>query len=172
LADELKASTARALLALCLFKAENAEGARAGLEQALSQEPDSALLQSVNAYILLKTGRVEDAGSALRLATRTEVPRLALFDRARVCAQMSDSVCQEMSWRELLNLDEPPLSAMVGIAALVTKKEEAQSGRDGVLDNSSKNKKGERESARKLVEKALAISPNFRPALTLRKNVN
>jgi len=165
IAEELKFSTARALYGLCVFKSGDRDEATRVVTQALGQDPESALLQSVQAYLLLNAGRLEDARSSSRFATRVEVPPLALMVRARACARIGDMGCAESTWRELMAHDPASLSAMTGVADVLL-----QSDRLG--HKSSKQQRADREAASELLSRARNLSPTYRPVIVLSESLN
>lgn len=164
LAEELKFSTTRALLGLCVFKAGDRDEASNILSQAMSQDPESALLQSVRAYALFTAGRFEDARSALRIATRLEVPRLAQIVQARICSRAGDIACSERAWRGLLAQENPPLAAMTGVAEALLMNERAP-------ERPPQQKRADREAAADLVRRARGLSPLYRPAILLNESL-
>ena len=151
LADELKSPVTRALLGLCLFKAGNRTEAGEIISDAVAQTTGAGtqLLQSVNAYIMTASNRLEDARAALKIATKEDPPVLATIMKARVCARGGDAVCAEQAWLDIHQSESTNLPALIGLAEF-------------------RMKKGDRLGALGLVDKARQISPNYLPALAFK----
>lgn len=168
LSDELKFSTARALYGLCIFKAGDRDEAANLVTQAMAQDPENSLLQSVQAYLLYSAGRLEDARSSLRFAARAETPPLALLVRARACARIGDMGCAESAWRELMAHDPNSLAALTGLADILLQR----SQKDRLGQSSSKQKRADRETAAELLARARNLSPTYRPLIVLSESSN
>lgn len=147
--DELKTPVASAFLGLCLFKAGDREEASQVVSFALAEAPEEPLLQSVDAYILSASGRFEDARASLRLAMKSQAPRLAQLVRARVCTRSGDNACAEQSWQSLSTQEPPILAAFTSLAEF-------------------RLQQGDTKRATTLIAKARALSPNYRPALAFK----
>ncbi len=162
IADELKFSTTRALLGLCLFKAGERDEAVQTISQGLTHDPDNGVLQATNAYILFALSRVEDARASLRLVGRADKPKLAALVSARVCHQVGDIVCAEKAYRELLAHEIPTMAAMTGLTEILLRKTVVQG--DHIQEKPPKQLRADRDAAEELLRKARALSPNYRPA--------
>lgn len=147
--DELKSTGARALYGLCLFKAGERDSAGELISKALSHSPEEPILLSIDAYMMAAGGRFEDATAELKLATKSEQPRLAIFVRARTCARTGDMACAEQAWAELAAQTPPALAAFTSLAEI-------------------RAQQGDPQQAADLLAKAKRMSSNFRPALAFR----
>lgn len=147
LASEARSPTTRALLGLCLYKASHRTEAGEVIADAVAQTsgPGVQLLQSVNAYIMMSSGRLEDARAALKIALRDDPPALAVLLRARVCARLNDMSCAEQAWLDLDDGKGRNLPALIGLAGF-------------------RLLKGDRLGAMSYAEKARRISPTYLPA--------
>lgn len=152
-ADELKSPVSRAFLGLCLFKAGNREEASQVVSNALAETPEESFLQSVDAYILAESGRLEDARASLRLASRAPVPKLAQLVQARVCSHGGDLGCAEKLWQSLALSDQPPLAAFTALAEIHLNR-------------------GDVPGAIQFAEKARQMSPTYRPLLLLQSKLH
>ena len=150
--DGLKSNVTRGLLALCLGRAGNGEEAMRILNEGLASSGEDPLLQAVNAQLLYNSARDEDARAALRMALRREpVPVLARIVKARLCTRHNELACAEEEWKVLAAVNGPQkLAAQVGLAQIYAKR-------------------GDVADAQDLAAKALALSPRYKPALSLRE---
>lgn len=142
----------QALLAVCLVKSGLSEQASEIVEKTLVSDPENALMQSVNAYILSSSGRDEEARGALRLALSGQPPLLATYLQARICAKTSDKDCEMQAWDSMMGHKPKPLAAMAALARLRLKQ-----GQD-------------EEASRILIEmhKQQGLTPRYSPYLQLR----
>ena len=170
IAGELKFSTTRALLGLCLYKAGERDDAMQTISQGLSHDPENGLLRAANAYVLFASGRMEDARASLRLIGHAETPKLASLVTARICRQVGDVACEENVYRELLSQETPALVAMTGLASILLRKTVLPS--DRIREKPSKQLQADRDAAEELLRKARALSPNYRPANELLEIAN
>jgi tetratricopeptide (TPR) repeat protein len=152
LSDELKTSSARALLALCLFKAGDTDEAQRLIAEALGQWPEEPILEAVSAAMLTMSGRPGDARAALRIATAkpTDLPVLALITRGRVCATSGDMKCAEQTWRQLLDQKQAVLTALAGLA-------------------DTAEASGDSNKAIGFAKRAKDLSPRYRPVMLFKK---
>ena len=148
--DEIKSVPARALMAYCLGRVGEREDASKIINDALGPLPDESLLHAVNAYLLFRSGRIEDARGAVRMAGRQKQPTtLANLMRARLCVHASDDACAEEGWRLLAAATPPVLASLSGLADVY------QRG-------------GKKTQAAELTSQALALSPRYLPAVRAR----
>lgn len=151
---ELKDSSSLALRVLCIMKDGDQALAAETMQTALGGLPQDGVLQAVNAYILLTSGREAEAYGALRLAeeegsSATRLSTLPRILKARLCWRSGDYACARELWETLLkNGSEAPLSALTGLAEI-----KARNGATG--------------EAMDYLRRALAISAHYRPAMRL-----
>jgi tetratricopeptide (TPR) repeat protein len=150
--DEVKNSSARALLALCLFKAGDTDEAQRIVREALGQWPEEPILEAVSAAMLFSAGRPGDARAALKIATAKsgDVPLLAQIIRGKVCATTGDNKCAEQTWRHLSDQKQATLTALTGLAEQLLLR-------------------GETAKANELVKKVRDLSPRYRTTMSIKK---
>jgi tetratricopeptide (TPR) repeat protein len=146
--QEVRAPTSRALMAMCLGKAGEREEAMNLIGTELQTLSNNSTLQSIQAHLLLSSGRVDDARAALKFLDSKDNNRLARIARARVCQRSGDLPCAEQEWKALLEESDPPLAAQTGLAEILM----FQLQKDISL---------------RLINRALSRSSRYKPALRL-----
>lgn len=150
--DEIQNSIGRALISLCLAKANRIEEASKTLQEQLSRAPNDGLLNAVSAYVHLLAGREDAARAALRAGSK-EPSRLSRMLQARLCVRERNETCAEEAWSVLASESAPPISALTGLAKI-------------------RYVKGDREGAGPLLVKAESMSPRYLPLLRLREETS
>ena len=144
--DALQSSASKAFFSICLFKAGDHEKANQVIGDALGAAPEDPYLQSVNAYILAASERYEDAAAALRLVPATSTPVLADLVHARICSQNGDGGCAATLYTTLAERPAPVIASYAALAEI-------------------NQRSGDRAKATEWIQKAKALSPNYRPVL-------
>lgn len=148
--EHVKAPVSNALLAICLVKAGDKAKAGQWLADLLGPQPEDPMYQTANAYLLMKSGREEDARGALKLATRNdESSHLALILTGRNCTILQDKACAREAWAKLTRMQPLSLVALAESARLLM-----DEGRTG--------------EASTLVRLSLSQSSRYLPSLRLR----
>ncbi len=106
----------KALLSVCLVKTGRAQEGPKLIEEALAQSPNDSLLLSVKAYILMTSGRMEEAHGALALAKANQVDILSKILLGRICMKTKDNKCIRDNFQHLGKQDFTPAIAAVGLA--------------------------------------------------------
>lgn len=153
---ELKATSARALLGLCLAKAGKFEDASKTIDEALSRDPANANLHSVNAYLHMLAQRDDAAQASLtrvKKAGSADSSQLAQILSTRLCERAKLLPCIEEGWSKLASENPPVLTALTGLAA-------------------AKFAQGDASTGNALLVSAEKISPTYLPLLRLREEAS
>lgn len=150
--DEIQSPIGRALISMCLAKANRIDEASKILQEQLSRYPNDGLLNAVAAYVHLLAGREDAARAALRAGSR-EPSRLGRTLQARLCVRERNEACAEEAWSVLASENAPPISALTGLAKI-------------------RFARGDREGAGALLVKAESMSPRYLPLLRLREETS
>lgn len=148
--EKLKAPVTRSLFAICLelSGAGQREVATQLITDALAASPEEPSLHAANAFILLSSGRGEEARASLRLASKGEPLALVSILQARACAELKDNACAEAEWSKLMDGSPGNPAALTGVALV-------------------KRAQGASDQATDLIRRALVISPRYLPAIKI-----
>jgi tetratricopeptide (TPR) repeat protein len=143
---------AMGLKAYCAYQRQDMKTALDLVEKARNQFSSDNYLVGLHAFLLMKSGRDEEAKALFQLPEAKENP-LIWAVHGQVCELQKDWACADESWHGLLNRDAKNLEALRGMAVL------------------SLNR-GQREMAGDLIKRGLLISDNFRPLVALKEQVD
>jgi tetratricopeptide (TPR) repeat protein len=149
--DELKTPSARALLALCLFQADDSENALKQIASELAHSPDDLSLQSMSAFLDFSSSREENSRATLKMIGKQE-SRLAQLVTARDCVKRKDRACAEQAWSRLASEAPPMLAALTGLAEV-------------------RLQSADREGGGALLVKADSLSPQYLPLIRMRQDL-
>jgi tetratricopeptide (TPR) repeat protein len=140
------------LKSYCAYQRRDMKTSLDLVEKARNQFSSDTYLVGLHAFLLMKSGRDEEAKALFQLPQAKE-NRLVWMVHGDVCEKQKDWACADESWHGLLTRDEKNLEAMRGMAVL------------------SLNR-GQRDMASDLIKRGLLISDNFRPLVALKEQVD
>lgn len=146
-------ASASALRAACHAQEERWDLARVQIEQAAHQSPKDPLIQAWFAYILGRSGDLQQASVVLGRSNefnRSNPYKLPTLLQARFCQEQGDFKCARENWQRLYDRDVDLLAAVTGLAWA------------GANDQNH-------DEASKYLERGLRLSPDYIPLLTLRQ---
>ncbi len=109
-------SDMKALNALCHVKTGRAQEGPRLIEEALAQAPSDSLLLDVKAFILMTSGRVDEAHGALAIAKKNQNDILSKILMGRICMKNKQDLCVRENFQHLGKQDFTPAIAAVGLA--------------------------------------------------------
>lgn len=140
------------LKSYCAYQRHDMKTSLDLVEKARNQFSSDTYLVGLHAFLLMKSGRDEEAKALFQLPQAKE-NRLVWTVHGDVCEKQKDWACADESWHGLLTRDEKNLEAMRGMAVL------------------SLNR-GQRDMASDLIKRGLLISDNYRPLVALKEQVD
>jgi len=143
---------AMGLKAYCAYQRHDMKTALDLVEKARNQFSSDNYLVGLHAFLLMKSGRDEEAKALFQLPEAKE-NKLVWAVHGDVCEKQKDWACADESWHGLLTRDAKSLEAMRGMAVL------------------SLNR-GQRDMASDLIKRGLLISENYRPLVALKEQVD
>jgi tetratricopeptide (TPR) repeat protein len=147
-----KTMTHAGLAALCAYQNGDLKTALDLAEKARNQYSNESLLIGLYGFMLLKSSRDEEANAILQIPGARDF-ELGLSLHADSCVKSGDWGCAETDWKALQGMNPQSLEASVGLAT-------------AAFEN------GRQDSAQDWIKRGLMTSEDFRPLLTLERQIN
>ncbi len=146
-------STGSTLMAACRAYEDRWDLAKKEIEVAANRSPKDPLVQAWYAYILGKTGDVDQA--SVVLGRSNEMNRAGDFKlptllQARFCQDQGDIECASSNWQRIYDRDVDQVTAVAGLAWVFAQNQKF-------------------EEASKFLDRGLKLSPDYIPLLSLRQ---
>ena len=111
-------SDMKALNAICLLKTGRLQESPKLIEEALAQAPGDSILLDIKSYILMTSGRSEEAQGALRIAKKNQNDILSKILSGRICMKNREYKCARENFQYLAKQEFTPVVATIGLAEI------------------------------------------------------
>ncbi len=140
------------LRSYCSYQQGDLKAALQSVDQSRLQNAQDSTLIGLNAFLLVKAGRVSEAKVLFQLPAAQESPVIHSL-KARLCQEQKDFKCAEEQWKLVKNKSPHDVETFAGLAQVFISR-------------------GQKDFARDLVKQGLLISSSYQPLLELREQLN